>query len=142
MVEQIWSAQHPVRRILEDRRASGSRPGKRDDPHKVGLAVEGGGLRGVVSAAMLVALEDLGYADAFDEIYTCSSGALNGAYFVARKTWFPLSIYFDDLTTGEFLSFGRALRGQTPMNLDFVFDEVLARRKPLDYETIIADPQR
>src|SRR5206468_3457588 len=34
------------------------------------------GLRGVVSAAMLVALEDLGYADAFDEVYACSSGAL------------------------------------------------------------------
>ncbi|TCO61991.1 hypothetical protein EV192_102128 [Actinocrispum wychmicini] len=99
-------------------------------------------MRGVVSGAMLVALHDLGYADGFDEVYSCSSGALNGAYFVARDTWFPLSIYFDDLSTGQFLDFGRALRGQMPMNLDYVLDEVLARRKPLNYRAIIDSAQR
>jgi predicted patatin/cPLA2 family phospholipase len=142
MTERIWNEQHPVRKVLQDRRASGSMPGGRDDQYKVGLVVEGGGLRGVVSAAMLVALEDLGFAEAFDEVYSCSSGALNGAYFVARNTWFPLSIYFDDLTTGQFLDFSRVLRGQMPMNLDYVFDEVLGRRKPLDYDSIISAPQR
>ena len=109
---------------------------------KVGLAIEGGGLRGVVSAGMLTAVEDLGYADTFDEVYACSSGAVNAAYFIQRDTWFPLSIYFDDLTTGEFLDFRRMVRGEGPMNLDFVFDEVLAHRKPLDYAGIIAAPQR
>jgi predicted patatin/cPLA2 family phospholipase len=109
---------------------------------KVGVAIEGGGLRGVVSGAMLTALEDLGYADAFDDVYACSSGAVNGAYFINRQTWFPLSIYFDDLTTGEFLDFRRLLRWQGPMNLDYVFEEVLVRRKPLDYAAIIAGRQR
>jgi predicted acylesterase/phospholipase RssA len=91
---------------------------------------------------MLTAVEDLGYADAFDDIYACSSGAINAAYFSTRDTWFPLSIYFDDLTTGEFLDFRRVLRGQGPMSLDYVFDEVLVRRKPLDYAAIVAGPQR
>src|SRR5262252_2720378 len=141
MFERIWSERHPVRTIMQERRKKGSRPGRRDDPYKVGLAIEGGGLRGVVSAAMLVALEDLGYADAFDEVYSSSSGAVNGAYFVARNTWFPLSIYFDDLSTGHFLNFARILRGQMPMNLDYVLDEVLVRRKPLDYRAIIDAPQ-
>ncbi|TDV56474.1 patatin-like phospholipase [Actinophytocola oryzae] len=99
-------------------------------------------MRGVVSAAMLTALEDLGYAPCFDEIYCCSSGAINGAYFMTGTTWFPLSIYYDDLTTGEFLDFRRLLRRQGPMNLTYVFDEVLTRRKPLDYEAIIASEQR
>lgn len=142
MAERIWHERHPVREVLHDRRKSGSKPGKRDDQHKVGLAVEGGGLRGVVSAAMLVALHDLGFADAFDEVYSSSSGSLNGAYFVTRDTWFPLSIYFDDLTTGQFLNFARVLHGQMPMNLDYVLDDVLARRKPLDYGAIISSPQR
>ncbi|WP_170211951.1 patatin-like phospholipase family protein [Saccharothrix australiensis] len=141
-VEAHWSADHPVRDVLNRRRASGSKPGNRSDGFKVGLAVEGGGLRGVVSGAMLSALEDLGFADGFDDVYTCSSGAVNGAYFITRRTWFPLSIYFDDLTTGTFLDFRRVLRGVGPMNLEYVFEEVLAHRKPLDYAAVIAAPQR
>jgi predicted patatin/cPLA2 family phospholipase len=127
---------------LRARREIGSKPGERADGFKVGLAVEGGGLRGVVSAGMLTALEDLGYADAFDDVYACSSGGVNGAYFLNRRTWFPLTIYFDDMTTGQFLDFRRILRGQGPMDLDFVFDDVLEVRKPLDYAAIIKSPQR
>jgi predicted patatin/cPLA2 family phospholipase len=141
-MSSLWSRTHPVREVLRTRRASGSKPGHRNDGLKVGVAIEGGGLRGVVSGAMLTALEDLGYADAFDDVYACSSGAVNGAYFINRQTWFPLSIYFDDLTTGEFLDFRRLLRRQGPMNLDYVFEEVLVRRKPLDYAAIIAGRQR
>jgi predicted patatin/cPLA2 family phospholipase len=142
MSGRIWHERHPVAEVLRSRRDSGSRPGQRDDPYKVGLAVEGGGMRGVVSGGMLVALEELGYADAFDDVYSCSSGALNGAYFVARDTWFPLSIYFDDLSSGHFLDFARALRRQMPMNLDYVLDEVLTNRKPLDYATATTSAQR
>jgi len=141
MTSALWNPQHPVRKLMIGRRAENSQPGSRSDDHKLGLAVEGGGIRGVVSAAMLCALEDLGFADVFDDIYACSSGAINAAYFLNRRTWFPLTIYFDDLTTGEFLDFRRLLRRQAPMNLDFVFDEVLEKRKPLDYQRIIDAPQ-
>jgi predicted patatin/cPLA2 family phospholipase len=142
MSGRIWCERHPVTEVLRRRRETGSKPGQRDDPHKVGLAIEGGGMRGVVSGGMLVALEELGYADAFDDVYSCSSGALNGAYFVARDTWYPLSIYFDDLSSGHFLDFARALRRQMPMNLDYVLDEVLTNRKPLDYVTATTSAQR
>src|SRR4029077_15102667 len=50
---------HPVVEILEQRREAGSVPGRRDDNARVALAVEGGGMRGIVSAAMLIALADL-----------------------------------------------------------------------------------
>ncbi|HKN99236.1 MAG TPA: patatin-like phospholipase family protein [Pseudonocardiaceae bacterium] len=142
MTESLWAPDHPVRQVLHDRRAGGSRPGERTDDAVVGLAIEGGGMRGVVSGAMVTALEDLGYGDAFDHVYACSAGALNGAYFVVGGTWFPLSIYFDDLTDGEFLALRRVLRGLGPMNLDYVFDVVLTQRKPLDYMAIIQSPQR
>lgn len=142
IAERFWSPTHPVLEVLRARRLAGSKPGQREDGFKVGVAVEGGGLRGVVSAGMLTALEDLGYADTFDGVYTCSAGAINGAYFMLRNTWFPLSIYFDDLTTGEFVDFRRVLRGKGPMNLDYVFDDVMVRRKPIDYAAIIASPQK
>lgn len=142
MADELWAEQHPVRQVLLERRAVQSKPGERNDDFKVGLAVEGGGIRGVVSAAMLTFLEDFGYADAFDEVYACSSGAVNAAYFIMRQTWFPLSIYYDDLTTGEFLDFRRIIHRRAPMDLDYVFDDVLVKRKPLDYEYIINAKQR
>jgi predicted patatin/cPLA2 family phospholipase len=142
MADQLWAERHPVRQVLRQRRLASSKPGSRDDGYKVGLAVQGGGLRGVVSAAMLTFLEDLQYADAFDEIYSCSSGSVNAAYFIMRRTWFPLSIYFDDLTTGDFLDFRRVLYQRAPMNLDYVFDDILGKRKPLDYDFIIKAKQR
>jgi predicted acylesterase/phospholipase RssA len=42
-------------------------------------------MRGVVSAGMLVALEQLGTLDCFDSIWGASAGALNGAYFLTGQ---------------------------------------------------------
>jgi hypothetical protein len=97
-IDDLWRPDHPVLEILRQRRQSGSRPGGRtpDDTAKVGLAVEGGGMRGVVSAAMLQVIEESGLHLAFDAVYGCSSGAINAAYYLAGDTWYPVSIYFHD----------------------------------------------
>lgn len=134
-----WLADHPVLEALWRRRKSGDRPGARSDDLKIGLAVEGGGMRGVVSAAMLCALEDLGLADAFDVVYAASSGAINGAYLLTRDCWYPLSIYYDDLLTREFLDFRRFFRGNV-LNLDYAYGVVVDQLKPLDYQAVIASP--
>ena len=52
--------EHPALQLLLERMRSGSRPGARTDRFKLGLAVEGGGMRGCVSAGGLRALHDLG----------------------------------------------------------------------------------
>ncbi len=46
--------------VVQARLRDGSKPGKRRDSHKVGLVVEGGGMRGVVTGAALQAMHDLG----------------------------------------------------------------------------------
>lgn len=97
-------------------------------------------MRGVVSGAMLCALEDLGLsAAAFDGVYGCSSGATNGAYFIAGDSWYPLSIYYDDLTTREFVDFRRAFTGDI-LNLNYAFETVLELVKPLRYAAVLAAP--
>ena len=53
-------ADHPALQLLLERLRSGSRPGARRDSFKLGLAVEGGGLRGCVTAGGLRALHELG----------------------------------------------------------------------------------
>jgi predicted patatin/cPLA2 family phospholipase len=126
---------------LRRRRKAESTPWQRDGSNggaKIGLAVEGGGMRGVVSAAMLCALEDLGLGLAFDAVYGCSSGALNGAYFLTGECWYPLSIYYDDLPTKRFIDFRRPLMGQPVLDLDYAFEEVIGKRKPLDYGRLVS----
>jgi predicted patatin/cPLA2 family phospholipase len=134
-----WLADHPVLEALWHRRKSGDPPGHRSDGFKIGLAVEGGGMRGVVSAAMLCALEDLGLTRAFDAVYAASSGAINSAYFLTGDCWYPLSIYYDDLLTREFLDFRRFLRGNV-LNLDYAYGVVVDHLKPLDYQAVIDSP--
>ena len=51
---------HPAVEVVQARMRDGSAPGKRRDGFKVGLVVEGGGMRGVVSGAALQAMHDLG----------------------------------------------------------------------------------
>lgn len=134
----VWDPDHPVLQLLRDRRHTASKPLNRTDGARLGLAVEGGGMRGIVSASMLVALEDFGFAGAFDVVYGCSSGAVNAAYFLAgRGGWYPASIYHDDLTTRKFLDMRKLLVVRPPMNLDYVFEIVMDQVKPIDYQRVI-----
>jgi predicted patatin/cPLA2 family phospholipase len=138
--ERFWDPEHPVLKILRRRRETGSKPGARDDSAKVALAIAGGGMRGVISGAMCTQLDDAGFGDAFDVVYGGSSGAVNATFFVAQQCWYPLSIYFDDLATDDFVKFSRALSGGSIINLDYVFDEVFRSAKALDYRAAIESP--
>ena len=60
---------HPVIQVLQSRASSKSKPGERTDPYKVALSIEGGGMRGCVSAGMTAAIKDLGMEDCFDVVY-------------------------------------------------------------------------
>ncbi|MFE9426535.1 patatin-like phospholipase family protein [Kitasatospora sp. NPDC006697] len=140
ITREYWDPAHPVLELLRARRDSGSLPGERTDGARLALAVEGGGMRGVVSAAMLNQLDDYGFKNAFDVVYGCSAGGINAAYFLAGETWYPLSIYYDDLTTRQFIDFGRALKRQPILNLDYSFDHVMERVKPLDYQAVVDSP--
>ncbi|GLW06000.1 hypothetical protein Misp01_11300 [Microtetraspora sp. NBRC 13810] len=65
---------HEVLRVLADRVRRGSRPGERRDGHRVALAIEGGGMRGTISAGMALALYESGMTHAFDAVYGASAG--------------------------------------------------------------------
>ena len=74
------SAPHAVGELLR-RRAGGAR----DDGARLALAIEGGGMRGAVSAGMAIAIDELGLTEAFDAVYGASAGALNGGLAAERQ---------------------------------------------------------
>jgi predicted patatin/cPLA2 family phospholipase len=134
------SATHPVAQLLYQRRNEGSLPGARTDGCRVGLVVEGGGMRGIISAAMMATLIDYGLENSFDAVYAISAGAFNSVYFLAGVGWYALSIYYDSLLSKAFFDIRRLLRGQPAISLEYVINEVMEKVKPLDYASVLASP--
>jgi predicted patatin/cPLA2 family phospholipase len=102
------------------------------DGASVALVVEGGAMRGVISAGMVSALEHLNMTDAFDAVYGSSAGAINAAYFLAGQAALGTSIYYEDINNAEFISWSRLLSRRPVLDLSFLLDDVADRRKRLD----------
>ena len=121
--------------ILLARRARGSRA-PHDDGARVALCVEGGAMRGVISAGMVSALEQLGLTHAFDAVYGSSAGAINAAYFLAGQAGLGTTIYYEDINNRQFIDLLRPLRGRPIVDLAFLLDDVVERRKRLDCDVL------
>lgn len=127
---------HPVVQTILRRRDEGSRPGARTDGRRVALLIEGGGLRGVVSAGMTAAIEQLHLRDAFDEVHGSSAGAFNAAFLLAGQAAYLATLYQHGFGDPRFVSVVRALRGGPVFDMDYVIDHVWTRQRPLRFEAI------
>ena len=95
-------------------------------------------MRGVISAGMVSAIEELGYTHAFDAVYGSSAGAINAAYLLAGQARLGTTIYFEDINNARFISFSRALRGRPIVNLGYLLEDVMERRKRLDVARVLS----
>ena len=104
--------EHPVVEAVLSRWKANSKPGRRGkgDIKKIALAIEGGGMRGCVSAGATAALNILGIHDAIDVVYGSSAGAMIGAYFISRQ-FSGVQIYHDILPSAgkRFIDKGKLL---------------------------------
>jgi predicted acylesterase/phospholipase RssA len=155
---------HAVLKIIKQRFDAGSKPGSRTDNATVALAIEGGGMRGCVSAGMAAAIASLGLSDTFDKIYGSSAGSVVGSYAISRQMC--VDVYVDILPAAKrlFVCKQRIVRGvaasfvevvrkalgleskaesstsrkQVPgMNISFVLDSIMGQDhgvRPLDLE--------
>ena len=127
-----------VRDIVLGRAAAGSRPGARRDAHHVALCIEGGAMRGVASAGMVAAIEQLGLLPAFDAVYGSSGGALNGAYLLAGQAAIGTTIYYENINNEKFISFARTFTSRPIVDIDFLVWHVMQHEKPLDTAAVVA----
>lgn len=132
--------EHPVYKLIIERALSRSQPGQRQDKYKLGLVIEGGAMRGVISAGMLAGLEYLGLLRVFDVVYGASAGAFNGAYFLAGQAAFGTTIYYENLNTKKFINFWRLFKGQPVIDLEYVLKKILVEEKPLSWPAVIDSP--
>jgi predicted acylesterase/phospholipase RssA len=137
------AAADPLFGLLLERAAAHSRPRHRTDPHVVALVVEGGGMRGAVSAGMCLVLEAAGLMASVDVVYGCSSGALSGCFAAAGQAslW---ATSFEDCASREFIDRRRVIRTRPPrpvIDLEFLFGEVIARRRSLSAAGLADGPE-
>ncbi len=62
-------------------------------------------MRGVVSAGMTAAIEQLGLRDAFDEVHGASAGAFNAAFLLAGQAAYLATLYQYGFGDPRFVSF-------------------------------------
>lgn len=123
---------HPVLELLARRLAERSEPGSRKDSARLALVVEGGAMRGVVSCAMLWALEEAGFLPCFDLAVGCSAGAMNAAAFLGGVAGACTREYAGAYASRRFINPARALIGRPILDLDY----------SLDFSSTILDARR
>ncbi len=95
-------------------------------------------MRGVVSAGMAAAIEQLGLRDAFDEVHGASAGAFNAAFLLAGQAAYLTTLYQYGFGDPRFVSFARALRGGAAFDLDYVINHVWTHERRLRFEKVIS----
>ncbi|MBV9466501.1 MAG: patatin-like phospholipase family protein [Solirubrobacterales bacterium] len=115
-------ATHPVIELLARRAAAASEPGRRTDGYRLALVLEGGGMRGVISAGMAAALERLGLTACFDYVVGTSAGALNGAAMIASVAQACCAAYHSAFASRRFINPYRLLIGRAAVDVAFTLD--------------------
>jgi predicted patatin/cPLA2 family phospholipase len=130
---------HEVLRLIDERTRSGSRPGQRDDPYRIALSVEGGGMRGTVSAGMALALHELGLVPAFDAVYGSSAGAITGAWLLS-STPEGLRGWADPDYARTLIRWSALLRGRPVVDVRTLVEVVYQTEFPMDFGSVLASP--
>jgi predicted acylesterase/phospholipase RssA len=128
---------HPVLELIEQRARTGSRPGRRDDPHRLALSIEGGGMRGTVSAGMALALHELGLVQAFDAVYGASAGAITGAWLLSSEPG-RLNGWADPDYAKTLIRWSALLRGRPVVDVRTLVEVVYQTDFPMDFESVLA----
>ena len=135
----MHSESHEVLRVLAGRALAGSRPGKRDDALRVALAIEGGGMRGTVSAGMALALHELGLVTAFDAVYGSSAGAISGAWLLS-STPEGLRGWADPRYSKALIRRSRLLRRRPVVDVRALIEDVYQTVFPMDFGSVLGSP--
>ena len=162
---------HEVLKVIEYRARTNSKPGKRaaNDTDILALSIEGGGMRGAVSAGMASAIAILGLCDTFDSVYGSSAGSVIGAYMISRQmcvdvytdvlplarsrfvsklrlaSSLMLSVVDNALSTRSKRNFDLLSRQSPAMNISFVLDGIMDPKtglRPLDIPSFRANDKR
>lgn len=105
---------------------------------KVGLVLEGGGMRGLYTAGVLECfLQKQIY---FEYIVAVSAGACNAASYISRQQGRNEVVNTRFAGDWRYMSFRNFLREKSLFGMDFIFDEIPNKLVPFDFDTFFNNP--
>lgn len=131
------AADHPVLRLLRERVAAASSPSTRTDGARLALAIEGGGMRGAITGGMALAIDELGIATAFDDVYGASAGALNAAWLLSGAASTGIRTWTDPALRTASIKRRNLLRGRPLVDSSFLTEVVYEELAPMPFERIL-----
>jgi len=131
-------APHEVLRALAARARAGSQPLARDDGLRIALVIEGGGMRGIISGGMALALDELGLVPAFDAVYGASAGAITGAWLLSRPE--GLRGWAEPAYSRILIRRTAPLRGRPVADIRALIEDLYQTTYPMDFAAVLASP--
>jgi predicted patatin/cPLA2 family phospholipase len=131
-------APHEVLRALAARHRAGSQPLARDDGLRIALIIEGGGMRGIISAGMALTLDELGLVPAFDAVYGASAGAITGAWLLSRPE--GLRGWAEPAYAKTLIRRSALLRGRPVVDIRALIEDLYQTTFPMDFAAVLASP--
>lgn len=101
--------------------------------NKLGLVLEGGGMRAIYVAGVLDVFMEHGIT--FDGVVGISAGAIHGCNYVANQKGRTIRYYKNYCTDKRMISIRSLLFTGNLVNTKFCYDEIPNKLDPFDYET-------
>jgi predicted patatin/cPLA2 family phospholipase len=129
---------HPALALIARRLAAGGGPGAHGDGQRLALAIEGGGMRGTITAGMALGVHELGLTQVFDDVYGSSAGAITGAWLCSANP--PgLRIWYDTTLTRALIKRVNLLRpGRPVLDVETLIEQVYP--EVMDFGSVLASP--
>lgn len=105
----------------------------RGSENKVGLVLEGGGMRGMYTAGVLDCLSDWGVK--FPLVASSSSSALIGSYYISRQRGLIYEAYRYLAKNYSIVSFRRLITHKELFRMDLLFKMLPEKLAPFDFQT-------
>ena len=105
---------------------------------KVGLVLEGGGMRGIYTVGVLDAFTKHNFMP--DYLIGVSAGASNGVSYISRQEGRAFRTNVNYIGDKRYLSWSNYLKTGSLFGMDFLYEEIPQKLDPFDYESFFENP--
>lgn len=108
------------------------------DCMKLGLVLEGGGMRGIYTVGVLDAFTKYNFMPNY--LIGVSAGASNGVSYISRQEGRALRTNINYIGDSRYLSWTNYIKTGSLFGMDFLYEEIPQKLDPFDYDSFFKNP--